>query len=178
MTSFVSPRFGKKMLSRGRDASSAPQSSTGVAPEGTTTVSAQDHALSASKPAQARGQPSSTPTSPNLAAIHDDGPISRTSSLGHSINALAIHRKVRHVNERSQSPAASGSRTPRERSRQRRSRSEGEMTGQGFTLSSAPPERIADVQEEPHDGDGLRIPGAQERSGPDIAHADGEEKKD
>lgn len=178
MTSYVSPRAGKKLLSRGRDAYSVPQFSPGAAAEGTTAVSAVDYVSSAPKPTATRSYPISMPPSPNLAASHDDGTISRTPSLGHSINALAIHRKVRHANERSQSPAASGALTHRDRSQQRRSRSEGEMAVQGFTPSSAPRERIADLHKEPQDMDGLRIPDAQERSGPDIAHADGERKKD
>ena len=106
--------------------------------------------------------------SPNLSVSNEDGPISRTSSLGHSLSALAMHRIMRASG--SGNAPGSGWRTPRERSQQRRAGSEGEAAESGEA-----PDRMSSVQEVE-----ARIPGAQEKSGPDIREprADEEAKKD
>lgn len=146
----------KQRVSRGREAHLAPAT---ISSEGATAT--QVHATDAPALAKAHSQPAS----PNLSASHDEGAISRTSSFGQSLTTFAMQRKVRAQGDGAQrSPS-------RERSGQRRSRSEGEMANVGLSPLSGPPVRIS---EEPQDD--LRIPDAQERNGPDIAQAEGEEK--
>ena len=156
----------KSKNSRGREP--AVQSSPVAPSEGTTVIGVEEVI------GEATPKSNSQPTSPDLSASHEDGPISRTSSLGQSLSALAMHRKIRASNaSASPPPSQAGWRTPRERSQQRKSKSEGEPGNVGLAPLSGAPERISDVQEEPE-----RIPDAQEKSGPDIWERNKDEAKD
>ncbi|EKM54434.1 uncharacterized protein PHACADRAFT_123492 [Phanerochaete carnosa HHB-10118-sp] len=158
LKTYVSAR---KERPRARGRAHSVQNSPVVPSEGTTTVSVPDHGTEERKITKSRSQPGS----PSLSFTRADGPLSRTSSLGQSLSALAKHRVIRTSPVTSSPPpAGSGWRTPQERSQQRKSRSEGEMVNVGMTALSDTPDRMASVQEV----ETSRIPDAQEKSGPDI----------
>ncbi|THH00799.1 hypothetical protein EW026_g1787 [Hermanssonia centrifuga] len=151
LRSYISPKY------RGpRPRPTAAEKSPVAPSEGTTAISATDDATTKSH---------SAPNSPNLSANQDDTPISRQSSLGQSLSALAMHRI-----KRNNTTTPAGAKTPRERSRVRKESRDSE--GPGNTI--LPAVGISDVPEE----DALRIPDAQEKTGPDISKSVGEEKEE
>lgn len=161
------PKHMKRRGSRGRQGHAVDASP--VAPSEGTAVAAESESDAKTRKAH------SQPTSPNLTATHEDGPISRTSSFGNHIGVLAqIRKATRQGADGSPPPARTGWRTPRERSQQRKSRSEGEMANVGLAPLSGAPERISEYTEEPQeaDDDVLRIPNTHEKRGPDKATKD------
>ena len=187
LKSYVSPRTTKRRISRGREARAVRIHTSPAAPsEGTTVTSTKEPAqLDAPAVLKSHSQPASLPASPNLSALHEEGPISRTSSLGQlgqSLTSLMMGRKTRSQPpddvHRSRSPAGTGVGGSRENSRQqqRQPRSEGETANVGPPPLSGLSQQITDVQEEHQDG--LRIPDAHERNGPDIAQHDEDENKE
>lgn len=154
----------RKERSRGPRKPAQSAHSSPIAPsEDTTAVSVTDHETEGRSTIKSHSQPGS----PSLPSTQVEGPISRASSVGQALSALAMSRIIRTSGANSSPPpAGSGWRTPRERSQQRKSRSEGEMANAGMT-------RVQEIE-------ASRIPGAQEKSGPDISQPgeDEEAKKD